>query len=68
MIGRTTDSALVICDTGAGRYYYKGVGLRNGGLSVVNEDPVATGVLTEILGPVHLWAMTGSLPGGDKGA
>jgi len=43
VIGRTAKSALVICETGAGRYYYKGVGLQNGGLSVEIEDPAPTG-------------------------
>ena len=42
VIARTSDSALVICETGAGRYYYKGVGLQNG-LSVEIEDPRPTG-------------------------
>jgi hypothetical protein len=32
----------VICETGPGRYYYKGVGLKNG-LSVEIDDPVRTG-------------------------
>jgi hypothetical protein len=41
-IGRTVDSAVVICETGAGRFYYKGVGLQNG-LSVEIDDPVQTG-------------------------
>jgi hypothetical protein len=42
VIARTADSALVICETGVGRYYYRGVGLRNG-LSIEIEDPVPTG-------------------------
>jgi diguanylate cyclase len=42
VIGRTADSALVICETGASRFYYKGVGLKNG-LSVEIEDPLQTG-------------------------
>jgi hypothetical protein len=33
----------VICETGVGRYYYKGVCLQNGGLSVEIEDPAPTG-------------------------
>jgi hypothetical protein len=41
-IGRTPDSVVVICQTGAGRFYYKGVGLQNG-LPVEIEDPVQTG-------------------------
>jgi hypothetical protein len=32
----------VICETGTGRYYYKGFGLRTGG-SVEIEDPRPTG-------------------------
>jgi hypothetical protein len=32
----------VICETGVGRYYYRGVGLKNG-LSVEIEDPVPSG-------------------------
>jgi hypothetical protein len=42
VIARTADSALVICETGVGRFYYKGVGLKNG-LSIEIEDPVQTG-------------------------
>jgi hypothetical protein len=41
-IGRTPDSVVVICLTGAGRFYYKGVGLQNG-LPVEIDDPVKTG-------------------------
>jgi hypothetical protein len=41
-IGRTADSVVVICQTGVGRFYYKGVGLQNG-LSVEIDDPVQTG-------------------------
>lgn len=41
-IGRTADSVVVICQTGIGRLYYKGVGLQNG-LSVEVDDPVPTG-------------------------
>jgi hypothetical protein len=33
---------VVICQTGVGRFYYKGVGLQNG-LSVEIDDPVQTG-------------------------
>jgi hypothetical protein len=29
-IGRTSQSLVVICETGVGRFYYKGVGLENG--------------------------------------
>jgi len=43
VIARTADSAVVICETGAGRFYYRGVGLQNG-LSVEIEDPVQSGV------------------------
>jgi hypothetical protein len=42
VIARTPDSALVICETGVRRYYYRGVGLKNG-LSVEIDDPVQTG-------------------------
>lgn len=41
-IGRTADSAVVICETGAGRFYYKGFGFQNG-QSVEIDDPVHTG-------------------------
>ena len=41
-IGRTSDSVVVICQTGVGRLYYKGVGLQNG-QSVEIDDPVQTG-------------------------
>ena len=41
-IGRTSESLAVICQTGLGRLYYKGVGLKNG-LSVEIDDPVHTG-------------------------
>ncbi|ORB62473.1 hypothetical protein [Mycobacterium scrofulaceum] len=42
VIARTADSALVICETGVGRFYYRGVGLQNG-LSVEIDDPVQSG-------------------------
>lgn len=42
VIARTATSAVAICQTGAGRYYYRGVGLGNG-LSVEIDDPVPTG-------------------------
>jgi hypothetical protein len=41
-IARTAQSAVVICETGAGRFYYKGFGLQNG-QSVEIDDPVQTG-------------------------
>ena len=41
-MGRTADSVVVICQTGVGRFYYKGAGLQNG-LSVEIDDPVQTG-------------------------
>jgi hypothetical protein len=41
-IGRTSESLVVICQTGVERYYYKGFGLQNG-LSVDIDDPVRTG-------------------------
>ncbi|WP_131811933.1 hypothetical protein [Mycobacterium mantenii] len=42
VIARTSDSLIVICQTGVGRLYYKGFGLQNH-LSVEIEDPVRTG-------------------------
>ena len=42
VIADTADSAVVICETGAGRFYYRGVGLQNG-LSVEIDDPVQSG-------------------------
>ncbi|MFD7012374.1 hypothetical protein [Rhodococcus jostii] len=39
--GRTTESLVVICETGVGRLYYKGVRL-NDGASVEIDDPVRT--------------------------
>ncbi len=41
-IGRTSQSLVVICQTGVGRLYYKGFGLQNG-LSVEIDDPVRNG-------------------------
>jgi hypothetical protein len=41
-IGRTTNSLIVVCQNYAGRFYYKGFGLRNG-LSVEVDDSVQTG-------------------------
>jgi hypothetical protein len=41
-IGFTSESIAVICQTGVGRFYYKGVGLQNG-LSVEIDVPVQTG-------------------------
>jgi hypothetical protein len=41
-MGRTSDSALVICQMGVGRYYYKGYGFANQ-LGVEIDDPVPTG-------------------------
>ena len=43
VIGRTPQSLVVICQTGVGRFYYKGYGLQNG-LSVEIDDPVRNGV------------------------
>ncbi|MEE2033624.1 hypothetical protein [Rhodococcus chondri] len=40
-VGRTTESLVVVCETGAGRYYYKGVRLRDGA-AIEIDDPVAT--------------------------
>lgn len=42
VIARTSDSLVVICQTGVGRYYYKGFGLQNG-LTVEIDDPTRTG-------------------------
>jgi hypothetical protein len=42
VIARTAASALMICETGVGRFYYSGVGPQTGG-SVEIEDPVQTG-------------------------
>ena len=41
-IGRTSQSLVVICQTGVGRFYYKGFGLQNGS-SVEIDDPVLMG-------------------------
>lgn len=41
-IARTAHSRVVICQTGVGRYYYKGLGLQNG-LSIEIDDPVRYG-------------------------
>lgn len=40
-IARTLQSAVVICRTGVGRFYYRGFGLANG-LSIEIDDPVRT--------------------------
>ncbi len=41
-IARTAQSLVVICQTGVGRFYYRGYGLQNG-LSVEIDDPVRNG-------------------------
>jgi hypothetical protein len=41
-IGRTSESLVVICQTGVGRFYYKGFGRQNGS-SVEIDDPVPDG-------------------------
>lgn len=41
-IARTAKSVVVICQTGVGRFYYRGFGLQNGG-SVEIDDPVRNG-------------------------
>ncbi|WP_405178369.1 serine/threonine protein kinase [Nocardia sp. NBC_01377] len=41
-IGRTTGSRIVVCRTGAGRYYYKGV-RDSDNLGIELDDPVPTG-------------------------
>ena len=38
-IGQTADSLVVVCETGAGRYYYKGV-RTNDGAAIEIDDPV----------------------------
>ena len=43
VIAKTSDSLVVICQTGVGRYYYRGFGLQNG-LSVEIDDPVRNGL------------------------
>jgi hypothetical protein len=42
VIAKTSNSLVVICQTGVGRYYYKGYGLQNS-LSVEIDDPVRNG-------------------------
>lgn len=42
VIAKTSDSLVVICQTGVGRHYYRGFGLQNG-LSVEIDDPVRNG-------------------------
>lgn len=41
-MARTAQSLVVICQTGVGRFYYRGVGLQNG-LAVEIDDPVPNG-------------------------
>lgn len=41
-IARTAQSVVVICQTGVGRFYYRGFGLRNG-QSVEIDDPLRSG-------------------------
>ncbi len=41
-IGRTAKSLVVVCETGVGRYYYKGVRISDG-LGISLDDPVPTG-------------------------
>lgn len=41
-IGQTADSLVVVCETGAGRYYYKGV-RTNDGAAIEIDDPVPSG-------------------------
>lgn len=41
-IARTAQSLVVICQTGVGRFYYRGFGLSNG-LSIEIDDPVHSG-------------------------
>ncbi|WP_230810032.1 hypothetical protein [Rhodococcus pyridinivorans] len=41
-IGQTADSLVVVCETGAGRYYYKGV-RTNDGAAIEIDDPAPSG-------------------------
>ncbi|NLE78651.1 MAG: Hsp70 family protein [Rhodococcus sp.] len=41
-IARTTDSLVVVCETGAGRYYYKGVRMADGA-AIEIDDPAPSG-------------------------
>lgn len=41
-VGQTTESLVVVCETGVGRLYYKGVRLSDGA-AIEIDDPVATG-------------------------
>ncbi|MCR8694092.1 hypothetical protein NWP13_16250 [Rhodococcus pyridinivorans] len=41
-LGQTADSLVVVCETGAGRYYYKGV-RTNDGAAIEIDDPVPSG-------------------------
>ena len=41
-VGRTAESLVVICETGAGRYYYKGV-RTDDGAAIEIDDPVPSG-------------------------
>ena len=41
-IGQTADSLVVVCETGAGRYYYKGI-RTNDGAAIEIDDPVPSG-------------------------
>ncbi|MFF3178620.1 hypothetical protein ACFYVD_02015 [Rhodococcus pyridinivorans] len=41
-IGQTADSLVVVCETGAGRYYYKGV-RTNDGAAIEIDDPLPSG-------------------------
>ena len=51
-IGRTSDSLVVICETGVGWFYYKGFGLQNG-LSVDIDDPVLIGAASTFVATNH---------------
>ncbi|MCL2533417.1 MAG: DUF4190 domain-containing protein [Nocardiaceae bacterium] len=66
-IRRTSESLVVVCETGVGRYYYKGV-RRTDGSSIELDDPTATGggfvavngKVRYVLGPNSLAIMEGT--------
>ena len=54
-IGRTADSVVVICQTGVGRFYYKGVVFRTG----YTARPLGVGTLANQLGTDVVWPKHG---------
>ncbi len=50
-IGQTADSLVVVCETGAGRYYYKGV-RTNDGAAIEIDDPVPRATVSPPRTPV----------------